>query len=112
MSDYTYQENDLTIEATVKDANGDALDLSGGSAEYQISKRGDETALVSLSTSTSGVTLTDAANGELEIDLADTDTALASGNYVHELRVTLSTGEQYTAFSEPITIRDSIFASD
>jgi hypothetical protein len=112
VSDYTYQENDLLIPVTVKDATGALLDLSGGSAEYQISKRGDETALVSLSTGTSGVTLTDAANGELEVDLSNTDTAIPHGDYVHELRVTLSDGRQFTVFSDPLTIRNSIFAAD
>ena len=108
---HTYQGNDFLIPTTVKDSSGSAVDLTGSTLSYQLSKRGDETALISLSDG-SGVTITDAAAGECEVTLSDSDTAIAPGTYEHELLIEISSGEKYSIEYEDLTIRDSLFTSD
>lgn len=107
---YLYQGNDKKISVTIKDSTGIAVDLTGASAEYQISRKFDNTALVSGTIADSSITVTDAGAGKLDIDLTDVETdGLEPGKYHHELKVTLSTGMEYTVFFEELEVRDSLF---
>jgi hypothetical protein len=104
-----FQGNDRTIDVTVRDATGNALDLTNATLDYQLSPRDDEsTQLVSLSDG-GGINVTSAADGELEIVLTNTDTDLAPDIYVHELRVTLPSGKVFTVFHETVTVKNSLF---
>jgi len=109
-----FQENDLDIDVTITDETGTAVDLTGATLDYQLSDNStDETALLSLSTSTSGITVTSAADGEATITLSNTDTDRAPGCYVQALRLTTSGGEIYdTSLDSELIIKDSIFTSD
>lgn len=97
-----------TIPTTVTDGSGAAKDLTGASATYFVVKSpaavdayddGDRDALVEKTIDGGGITLTDAANGELRVRVDTTDTSgLTPAEYHHRLRVTDQGGARRTVF--------------
>lgn len=108
------QATDLDIKVTITDETSSAVNLTGATLDYQLSDSStDEAALLSLSTSTTGITVTDAAAGKATITLSNTDTDRAPSRYVQELKLTTSASKKYvTSLDDTLIITDSIFASD
>lgn len=93
MADFTLAEGDLLpeINATLKDANDTAIDLTGSTVEFLMSTSSDLDTLI-----VDGVaTIVDEDAGEVKYTWVsgDTDTP---GNYVARFRVTTSTSKKYT----------------
>lgn len=95
--DYRFYANNpvkLKFEVTDKDASPEtALDLSSFTAKWAISRISAKTGeyltspIVEKKQSSGGITVTDAANGKLEVDLDPADTQGLSGEFHHELEV-------------------------
>lgn len=79
------------LRNTITDRNGAAVDLSGASIEFNLAKRENDAALLTLSIG-SGVTITDAVNGQHDVELAPIDTAALVGSYYWQIEVTDSAG--------------------
>jgi hypothetical protein len=70
------QNNDVVIPVTVKDSSGVVVDLTGYTANFYLVNYYNEdvsSAIVTKSVG-SGITVTDAVAGELEVALSKTDT--------------------------------------
>lgn len=94
-----YQGESFDIEVSVTDDAGDAFDLTGYTVTWRI---GDEE-----KTEGDGVTITDAASGELTLSLSTSDTDVEEGEHRHELRI--ANGETLTVLAGTMTVLDSLF---
>jgi len=79
---------ELTLEVTVQDANGTAIDITGATLTWTMVLHPGATAKITKTT-TSGITLTDPTNGRADIALAetDTDTLDVDSYYYHDLKM-------------------------
>lgn len=95
-----YVGTDWLFEVTVTDVdNGGAKDLTGASVEWVMQPNAAST---SPTIKIDSVTVTDAANGVLEVSVGNADTTadkVMVGNYDHWVIVTDGTGKR-----EPVTI--------
>lgn len=91
-SDFSmYAGDDKTIEVSVTDKNGDAVDITSATIEWRAAKSHNKTAAVTKTTS-SGISITNGAGGVFQITLTDSDTEDLVGSYYHEAQVTFSSG--------------------
>lgn len=97
----------LTIQITVTDSSGNALDLSGASIEWVLTETHDRTRLIEKTTENGGISITDAANGVFEIYVQPQDTADLTGDFDHEAEVTDAGGNVVTVTSGIISIEPS-----
>lgn len=99
------KNNDIELRFTVTDEAGAAVNLTSATIKWQLKAGIGETALITKTTS-SGITITDAAAGKFTVDIANEDTAgLDPGTYKHEAVVVDSSGEAVTlTSSNPLTI--------
>ena len=95
--------DDKTIQVTVTDPDGDPVDLTSATIKWQAAKSLGKASAISKSTS-SGITITDAANGEFEVTILDTDTDDLVGTYQHEAEVTFTDGTKSTVLSGTMRI--------
>ncbi len=71
-------------EIQYKDSNGVAVNLTGYIIRMQARKhKRSNTALIDVSTATSGVTITDAASGTFEVKLTPAETAALNGGVLY-----------------------------
>jgi hypothetical protein len=70
-----------------KDENGAALDLTGMTLTYALSRTAEDASPLITKTIGSGITVISAAGGQIQIDLLSADTASLLGEYYHELEV-------------------------
>lgn len=97
--------DDLKIKVTVEE-NGSPKDITNSSAEYELYEKypsGDDT-VFTKTTSGGGITIVDAANGRLDVEIDGTDTDGLDGNYNHRLRVTDASGNTVTVFTGEFTV--------
>lgn len=85
----------VQINFTVKDRNGDVKDITAISARWALADDRGGSKVLEKST-TDGIQVTDAANGELQIELLPSETDGFSGSYYHELEITDSDGRVST----------------
>jgi len=90
-----WANNDKRPEITIRDPEGNPVNLDGASVEWVAVKQSDGTEMLRKSTSGGGIAITDAKAGKciIKIDASDTqgnDTA----TYDHEAMVTLSDNNQ------------------
>lgn len=103
--------NTRNLNYTVKDRTGAAVNLTGASITWRMAAARDGAALVSKSTS-SGITVTSAANGLFTVALAAADTAtLEPGTYWHQATVTDGSGNVVTILTDTMQILPLITAS-
>jgi hypothetical protein len=103
-----FSGNDLTLEVTATDQDGSALDLSGAQALiYAIGKSATGGALITKGLG-SGVTVTDAAGGVLEVALSADDLEPLNGAYYHELRLTNAAGKKSTLLYGAVTVSPNL----
>jgi len=110
--DFKIQEgDDIIIEDEVTKSDGTARDLSGHSVKFVLAKNSGATPEVTYTDSDSAVSITDAANGLLEVELASADTdGLAEydpAELYYEIEVTNQSNEDYTVTVGTITIEPS-----
>lgn len=87
-----YQGDKVTLHITVRDRNGDPIDLANPvptAITWAISRDAGTAALVSKSLAGATITVVDAPNGVIGIDVLPADVAtLIAGCYHHELKIT------------------------
>ena len=81
---------DVNLNFTTTDRNGDAQDITGASIRFVMSRRSNSAAVIDsqASPATATVTITTAASGLFTVALADTDTDALSGDYYYEAKLT------------------------
>lgn len=103
------------IALTINDADGDEVNLTGATVRYAIAEAATSGTKLVEKTTSSGISITDAANGKCEITLAPADTtALQPGvprDLYHECEVEDSTGKKMTAFTGKFRLNPSIYKS-
>lgn len=91
-----YTGDDKRPEITVKDDEGNAVNLDGASIEWGAFDPADGSTVGSLSKTTSdgGININDAPNGKfiVKIDASDTDSVSSDIDAEHEAKVTLASG--------------------
>lgn len=81
--------DDKTLVVSIKDAEGNAVNITGATFKWQCARSYGKASAISK-TSSSGIAITDGANGTLTVTLSGSDTESLSGTYVHELQMTLN----------------------
>lgn len=95
-----FQRNDLVVRVTIK-LEGLVLDLEG----FQIVFKVDEKIIKTIG---DGITVTDQANGEIEIEITSEDSNIAVGAYTTELLVKDITTKRYTTSTGRMNVIKSI----
>lgn len=113
--DTFYANNPRRLSFTVTDAgNADvAFDLTGFTAKWSMSKlkaNGDfsKTPLLQKSVDEGSVVITGAAEGELYVDIDETDTANLLGDFHHQLEVFNGSNEGVVVATGKLTILKNI----
>ena len=83
--------DDKTLVVTVKDANGTAVNITGASIKWQCARSFGKASDISKTTS-SGISITDGANGVFTVTLTAANTESLRGNFYHEAQLTDSGG--------------------
>lgn len=97
------KKNDVVFVYTITDQDGAAVSLSGATILWQLKLTSDDTALIEKTTS-SGISITDAAGGEFEVTLTDTDTDIDVGEYYIEALITDASGYKYTVTEDDFDV--------
>lgn len=85
--------NSKNIEVTIKDKEGNAVDLTGATVKWLVHSSGTQRVYKDTA---NGILITDAENGEILISLLSSDTSSLSGEYSHELKIIDSEGKAST----------------
>lgn len=102
-----FSGNTRVLKVNVLDQDEAVVDLTGATAEFIFAKRAGHEAIFSKTVG-SGIVITDAANGLLEVTLAPADTETLSGAYYHELEVTDAGGRKTTVLFGTATVRRNV----
>jgi hypothetical protein len=107
-----FSGNDVTLRFTVtENDSGEALDLTGAQALiWALAKNANAQAIVTK-TLGAGVTITDPANGVVEVVLTDDDLEPLRGTYYHEMRLTNSSGLKSTLVYGVATVVGNLIKS-
>jgi hypothetical protein len=93
----------LKIDVTVTDG-GDAVDVTGYTVSWLVARNLDADPLYEKEIG-DGVTVTDAAGGEIQLKLTAAETAaMAAGTWWHRVQVVAPSGDRSTIVREPISI--------
>lgn len=102
-----YRGDNRTFEVTVKDDDGNAVNITGASIKFSVKERISDSGykFQKSSAQASEITITDAANGVYEVYLVPDDTqTLDIGSYEYDSQLTTSTGKVYTVVRGEFTI--------
>ena len=80
-----YAGEDRTLSLVARDADGDILNLTGATLVFRLTRNPGESATVSKSGS-----IVSASAGTFTVALTDTDVDGLSGDYVYQVRATIS----------------------
>lgn len=97
----------IDFDFVINDEEGNALDISSLSFRIGASKRGS-TALSFDASIGSGITITDAANGEFNLTVTDT-TGFTAGSYDFEISYTDENGIITKPDTVNLLVKESIF---
>ena len=95
--------DDVPLDFTVVDENGDAVDITGYALEWVLRETpGSATATITKTTS-DGITITGGPAGKCRAAIADTDTIdLSPGRYFHTLKRTDDGLETVLSFGQAV----------
>jgi len=93
------------LSVSVVDSAGVAVDLTSATASWQLARSNDAAPLIQKATGGSGIVITDAAGGVLEITLSASDTDALKGSFYHELQVIDTSGNIATVLAGNATIK-------
>jgi hypothetical protein len=116
LTDTMWAGNKRVLAYTVEDSDagdGSAKDLTGLTVKWALSKMSSDgtystTAILEKATGGNGITVTDAAAGELEVDLDAADTSDLAGDYYFELEVYDATPEGVVVATGTLTINRNV----
>lgn len=98
-----------TILATLHGSDKDVLDITGATVTWYMTAPDDlATKLLTASTAGGEITITDATNGKIKIEIPPADqTLVPAGTYYHECVVVLPGGETSIQFHGEFVVNDS-----
>lgn len=96
-----------TLVVTVKDAEGVDVSITGATIKWHAARSFGKTASITKTTS-SGIAITDGANGVFTVTLAGSVTESLVGNFYHEAEVTFSDGTVATVLFGTMKINPGI----
>lgn len=96
------------ITVTVKDRDGDVVDITGATINWQAAKNPHATATLTKATGGSGISITSGTGGQFRITIDAADTANLSGDFYHEAQVTFSDGTIATVLTGKMTITPAL----
>jgi hypothetical protein len=100
----------LTLNVTVQDAAGVAVDLTGATCTFGLSKQDAEGMPKGSSLASPAVTIVNAASGNVSVAIAPTDTESLAGDYYHELQVVDASANVSTVLYGTATIQKDLLA--
>ena len=100
-----YQKNNFKIPINIVDEDGNVFDISGATIYFVISNNQES---VIVKSNNDDISVTDAVNGALEVDLSATDNDIAVGSYRYELLVIDVLNNRYTALKGEYNVLKSI----
>jgi hypothetical protein len=104
--------NDTTLKLAVKDQGGvNPLDLTGTTVAFRLAASQDGVALIAKDSSGAEVTITDAAQGLVDVILTSAETAKQAGTHYYEAVVTDGVGNVFTVLEGQIEIDPAIGAT-
>jgi len=74
-------------KVTVKDSAGVVVNILGYTASFTVRNNPLDTTSVISKTTASGITITDPANGVMQVALSNTDTEIDVGKYAYDIEV-------------------------
>ena len=89
-----YQKNDLLLDLQLQDEDSNDIDLSGSDIYFKVVEGNTVYFIKNLE---DGITVTNASEGKIEIDITANDTDINAGRYSYELLVIDELGNRYTA---------------
>lgn len=107
-----YKGDDLTLQVTVKNADGTAKDLTGATIKWQLSTGVNATPALISKQNGSGITITDAVNGIFEVAIAQADTSslAAKDTYYHEAEVVDASAKKSTVLTGTAKIKAALIS--
>lgn len=103
-----YQKSDVLLSINLQDETGAALNLTGAALTFAVAKPFGERKI--MKTIESGITVINAIEGRIEIEITAFDTDLPSGDYKMELLVTDIDGHRCVADLGTLAILKSLTA--
>jgi len=106
-----YKGDSRTLEVTVTDTSGAAVDITGYTMKFTVKKSEADTTNTIQKTTTlaTEIDLTDPANGIAEVYLLPADTLnLKAGTYVYDVEVTTDTSKVYTVIKSTFVIVEDV----
>ena len=101
--------DDVTLDITLTDADGAAVDLSGTEITWGAATSSIGDPALTKTRSGGGVTVTDATGGVIEVTLGAADTgALSRGRYYHEVQVVDDNGLTTTFVPDAIEVAATV----
>ncbi len=108
-----FSGNDIVLKVSVTDEDNDGAALSLLGAQeliWSLAKKAGGTALITKALVT-GVTITDAENGKVDVVINAADLEPLKGEYYHEMRLTNSQGKKSTLMFGTVTIDENLIRS-
>ena len=96
-----YRGDSKTIDISVVDATGSAVDITGASAIFTARERENDSSYIIQKS----LTITDAANGEMQLALTPTETTINVKSYPADIQLTLSDGSVHTIWKSTLKIK-------
>ena len=103
--------DDKTLEVTVLDQNGVAVDISSSTIRWRASRSKTKTADIIKKTGGAGISLSDPTNGVFTVTLDAADTESLTGIFYHEGQLTLPNGTLSTVLSGKMTVLMALIRS-
>lgn len=108
-----FSGNDVRLELTILDldqAGEPVLSLVGYTAFVWALGRTEKSKILVQKSLGSGIAIISAVGGRIDVTLSRTDLEDLSGYYYHELRVTDSTGKDYTAVYGTVYVKKNLIS--
>ena len=104
--------DDRVLEITIRENDHGTLDITGAAITWALSrivtdKVEPKGAAIVTKTVGSGITITNAHNGHVEVAITETDTDDLAGTYYHEMQLVLS-GDTSTVMYGTVTIKKDL----
>ena len=106
-----YAGDDKVIEVAVLDKTGVAVSIAGATIRWKAVRSFGKTVAISKATGGSGISITDAANGEFQITLTPANTASLKGSYFHEAEVEFGDGKKSTVLQGRMVVNPILIST-